>query len=489
MNDIDPMDLIYSLVGFPHETEWLEFKENSADPEQTGKDISALANAAAYHGRDFAYKIWGVRDRDHKLVGTIFNPLRKKAKGNQDLQIWLQAMLTFNANFDFETIESAAGKKFVVLKICAATEQPVRFNSIAYFRSGSSTTKLVPGSVREVELWRRLQRSGFESRAAVEDIRLDDLPDLLHLDAYYDLNDIKRPTTLDKVSEDLVEQGLAKIQDNGHYTITNLGALILGKRLSAFAGLRKRPLRVVRYADKGNFEIIEDKIFDEGYALALQEAEGYIMSIVPAEETVNGAFRKIVHAYPQRAVREFLSNAVIHQDLTVTSSGPFVGIYDNRIEFSNPGATLIPIERVLNAQPKTRNNDLADRLRLMDLCEEGGTGWDLAVAACEAQHLPAPRIESSEETGTKVTLFIGSAYSHMTKRERMDAVYWHACLKYAQAESMNNQSLRERFGLGDERKDSLAISRLIRECCESGVIREEDEDAGTRYKRYIPGWV
>lgn len=46
------------------------------------------------------------------------------------------------------------------------------------------------------------------------------------------------------------------------------------------------------------------------------------------------------------------------------------------------------------------------------------------------------------------------------------------------SESMSNQSLRERFGLPDEKKNGVAISRLIRGRSESKLIREEDGDAG-----------
>lgn len=67
------------------------------------------------------------------------------------------------------------------------------------------------------------------------------------------------------------------------------------------------------------------------------------MSVSPAEEVVEGALRRIIHAYPQGAIRELLSNMVIHQDLTVASSGPLVGLYDNRVEFSNPGALLFQL--------------------------------------------------------------------------------------------------------------------------------------------------
>lgn len=46
------------------------------------------------------------------------------------------------------------------------------------------------------------------------------------------------------------------------------------------------------------------------------------------------------------------------------------------------------------------------------------------------------------------------------------------------SESMSNQSLRERFGLPDEKKNGVAISRLIRERSENKLIEEEDGDAG-----------
>lgn len=488
MGTADDIELIYSLIGYPSETEWLEFKEGNGDPERVGKDISALANAAAYHGRDYAYKLWGVDDGTRQLKGTPFDPLTKKAKGNQDLQIWLRSQLSSNANYDFKKIEHE-GRSFVVLKIWAATGQPVYFDGTAYIRVGSSTTKLVAGSAKEAELWRRLQTGLFEERLAEKDVLPSEVSELLDIESYFDLLHVKKPSSLEGMMTELHEQGLVAYQDNGRCAVTNLGALLVARKMSAFPGLRKRALRIVRFEGKGSFNILDDVCFDRGYALALPEAERHIMSMIPAREVVDGAFRRIETVYPQRAVRELLSNTVIHQDLTDGTTGPMVGIYDNRLEFCNPGVTLIPTERVLNAQPKTRNGELARCMRHMDLCEEGGTGWDLAVAACEAMHIPAPRMTSEEGMGTRVTLFGDRAYDRMTKAERKAAVYWHACLAYAQDEPMGNQSLRGRFGLDDSKASSVAMSRLIRECCNEGLIKEEDADAGTKYRRYIPFWA
>lgn len=164
-------------------------------------------------------------------------------------------------------------------------------------------------------------------------------------------------------------------------------------------------------------------------------------------------------------------------------------IFSHRIEFTNPGASLIPVERLLNALPKTRNGLLVNALRLMDICEEEGTGRDVVIEACEEAHLRSPEARTDELDGTVVTLFDVDGFGGMTKRQRKEAVYWHACLCYARRDAMSNQSVRERFGLDDSRASRLAVSRLIRECCEEGLIREEDPTVGTRYRRYIPAWA
>lgn len=488
MGEASDMELIYTLIGYPDETEWLEFKEGNNDPGRIGKDISALANIAASLGRPRAYKIWGVEDRGHALVGTSFDPYHTKAKGNQDLQIWLRTMLSLHASYEFNVIEHE-GKKYVALVIDAALNRPVCFDKKAYIRVGSSTTELIPGSAAELKLWSRLQSEDYESRPAERDCDLLEIEEKIDIDAYFSLLGMRRPSELEVAVDFLKEQGLVSAQDNGRYTINNLGALLVGRRLTAFPGLRKRQIRVVSYYGSDFLDKASDTTFDCGYAMALSQAEDHISSLLPKKDKLSGAFRRLETSYPQRAIRELLSNMVIHQDLADTHSAPVVSVFQGRIEFSNPGMSLVPWERMLNAQPKSRNAALADLLRQMHLCEEQGSGWDIVVASCEREHLAAPKVESDETLGTRVTLYEDNAYSRMKKAERMDAVYWHACLLYAGGNSMGNQSLRERFGLDDSRKNMVAISRLIKECCDEGIIKEEDEGSGDKYRRYIPFWA
>ena len=96
--------LLKELVSLPTETEWLEFKHNNFDPEMIGEDISALANSAAYKGKEKAYMVWGVHNETHAVLGTNYNQY-SKLKGNQELGNWLRTLLSNNADFDFYDVK------------------------------------------------------------------------------------------------------------------------------------------------------------------------------------------------------------------------------------------------------------------------------------------------------------------------------------------------------------------------------------------------
>jgi len=89
MNTQELTALLDRLCNEPHETEWLEFKENQYEPQLLGEYLSALANAACLAGKQRGYLVFGIQNQTHAVVGTQFNPYAVKAKGNQDLLIWL----------------------------------------------------------------------------------------------------------------------------------------------------------------------------------------------------------------------------------------------------------------------------------------------------------------------------------------------------------------------------------------------------------------
>jgi predicted HTH transcriptional regulator len=77
--------LLRPLVALPSETEWVEFKENNAEPRDIGEYLSAIADAAALNRQSVGFVIWGIKDHIHKIVGTLFRPKPTKV-GNQELE-------------------------------------------------------------------------------------------------------------------------------------------------------------------------------------------------------------------------------------------------------------------------------------------------------------------------------------------------------------------------------------------------------------------
>ncbi|WP_296828830.1 helix-turn-helix domain-containing protein [uncultured Megasphaera sp.] len=78
--------LVQELCNLPTETPWVEFKHNNYDADMIGRDISALANGAAWKEKSYAYMVWGIDDESHHIVGTDYN-LQTMKKGDQELEI------------------------------------------------------------------------------------------------------------------------------------------------------------------------------------------------------------------------------------------------------------------------------------------------------------------------------------------------------------------------------------------------------------------
>jgi predicted HTH transcriptional regulator len=229
----------------------------------------------------------------------------------------------------------------------------------------------------------------------------------------------------------------------------------------------------------------EDTI-QRGYAASFEENIRYIEALIPSKEIIDGALRKRQYPYPVIALREIIANALIHQDFSVTGTGPTIEIFENRIEITNSGIPLIDIYRIIDNPPKSRNEKLASLMRKLGICEELGTGWDKIVTTCELNQLPAPKIELYEES-TKVTLYSKIPFTNISLEDKLWACYLHACIMYVQGEHLTNSSLRKRFVLNDT--SSGSISRLIKEAIAKNLIKPLDPLTAPRYMKYIPIWA
>ncbi|WP_281863986.1 ATP-binding protein [Planomicrobium okeanokoites] len=266
----------------------------------------------------------------------------------------------------------------------------------------------------------------------------------------------------------------------------NLGAILFANNLSEFPNLKRKSVRVIVYAGKGKLETIREAEGNKGYAVGFEGLINFIDNLLPRNEVIKKALRQEVLIYPELSVRELVANAIVHQDFSITGTGPMIEIFENRMEITNPGIPLVNVERFLDSPPRSRNESLASFLRRVGVCEERGSGFDKVVAQTETYQLPPPTVEVLDNH-TKVTLYAPKSFSNMEQDERIHACYLHACLKYVMKEHLTNGTLRSRFGLEDSQNS--VVSRLIRDSVNAGRIKPLKPDTAPRHMKYIPFWA
>ena len=399
--------LVRELCKLPGETEWIEFKVNNSQPQSIGEYIAALANSAALYGKTHGYLIWGIEDRSHAIVGTKFEPIGAK-KGNEPLESWLLQLLRPRIDFRFHEV-MVDEHRVVLLEIDRAAYQPVSFEGTEYIRVGSTKKRLKEYPGKEQALWRIFDRIRFEDGTAAERVSGEKV--LLSLDypSYFDLLEAPLPDGRDAILDVLRRDGLIEPSKAGGFNITNLGAILFAKKLSAFPHLKRKSVRVIQYHGKDRTNTIREQEGGRGYASGFEGLINYIDGILPTNEIVEKALRRTVPMFPELAIREIVANALIHQDFSITGAGPMIEIFDDRIEFTNPGEPLVDTQRFLDTPPISRNEALASLMRRVRICEERGSGIDKVAFQVEYYQLPAPLFEVPPGF-TRVVLFFPQGF-------------------------------------------------------------------------------
>lgn len=349
-----------------------------------------------------------------------------------------------------------------------------------YIRSAGHTVRMSRQQVRHAIA--DSEGFAFEERIAKHCLTDNEVLALLNYRKLFELLERKVPSTTEGILEFMEELGICCQESNG-YGITNLGAMLFANSLGDFDNVKGRSVTVRRYAGNNNRQLLLEQTENMGYAVGLDNIIAFVMKNT-GTEVIEGAVRELVPTYPMVAIREFVANALVHQDFAVSGMPITIEIFGNRLVITNPGYSLNDVNRLIDLPPHSRNEQMAQLMLQLGLCERRGSGVDRAVEAMEKMFLPAYKAESGADF-TRVTLFPQKPISDMTKEERVEACYQHCCLNFADNEAMNNQSVRERFGL-NKNKSALA-SHIISDTVASGLIKAAKPDSESRkYVAYVP---
>lgn len=453
------------------ETQNLEFKEakNQYDTHKLCRYCVALANEGGGH------LVLGVADKPPcPVVGSA------AFADVQDTTEKLFERLGFRV--EVEAVAHPDGR-VVVFSV------PARPRGTAYHLDGAylmrSGEELVPMSEDRLRKIFAEGQPAWLENIAQKNASGQDVVQLLDTQAFFDRLRMPYPTDQTGVLNRLCDERLIERSAQGFH-ILNIAAVLLAKNLRNFPDIARKAPRIIVYTGESKLQTQSDVFSEKGYAIGFEGLVQQVMDKLPQNEIIEGAIRKAVKLLPDVVIRELLANALIHQDFDTGGASPIVEIFANRVEISNPGEPIVPVERFIDGY-QSRNERLADLMRRFGICEEKSSGIDRVVESAEIMQLPAPEFLTSHRR-TIVVIHGPRAFKDMNGGDRVRACYQHCVLQYVLRKQMTNQSLRERFGLPASAGNT--VSPIITATQEQGLIKSDpNAPSSKRYARYIPAWA
>ncbi len=465
-----------SLHPVKTELNELDWKSGlSEKSERLAQHISAFANQTG--GGTFAF---GVNND-----ASLFTPSREQA---EDIIKKLGNIARNNLNISIRIEHTSVdmdGYGILLVHVPEQKDKPVYLRGMtiydSYYRSAGQTHKMSRPQVHV--MLAAAEGLTFEDRTATSRITAEKVMTLLDFAQFYKLVNKPVPSGIDHIVGGMETYGFCRKED-GAWSITNLGAVLLARDLKYFPSLAFKNVVVRQYKGNNNLHLSSETFFHEGYALSLDKIVSHIMSLLGKTELIRTPFRENKYPYPEVSIRELVANALIHQDFDMQGMTLSVEIFGNRLTITNPGVPLIDTNRFIDMPPKSRNEKVAQSMFLFNLCEKRGSGMDRAVAGVEEMRLPAIRIEKGEYF-TRASLFPLVKYTEMSKSDKVQACYQHTCLLYENGMELTNASLRMRLDMN--KNNSAGASRIISDTVEAGLIKLSDKaPESKKYSSYVP---
>lgn len=459
-------DYLKALLG-QRENRRLEFKEarTSYSYDKFLEYVAGIGNAGG------GVMLFGVSDSGD-VVGSLAFRNPQELEHKVHVKIGVRII----------TREITSGEKRVLVVQIPGRQRgvPLDLDGRYLLRTGESLVSMTAHQLREI-----FNEGNQEPavRPVKENLTGTEVAQLLDIEAHFQLLGISPPGHNDEKLRSLAGAHLLVIEADDSYSITAAGALFLARDLNDFPTLAWRRVRLLKYSGNNRLNSIVDHFETTGYGIGFERIMDLINSHVPTREYIGGGRRVERPLYHPTAIREFLANALVHQDLDVEGVQITIEIFDDRIEIKNPGRPLIDVRRFVD-EARTRNRELSDVMRLARLCEARGSGIDRALTDIEGDAMPAPEFHAENDV-TTVVLFGERSFDVMTMPERVWATFLHACVKHVASQALTNSSLRARFGLKAE-KTTLA-SATITATMDQGLIRLDPRvGASRKHARYMP---
>ena len=345
----------------------LEFKESLS--LSFARELVALANTIG--GRI----ILGVRDNGIVTGVRDSNTLRSRVQyiaRNCDPRV---------------TVRVQPMGEVIVVHVKESDSKPVQCSDGFFWRQGAVTQKMSRNEIRD--FFRVEGAVHFDLAPCPRFVYPEDF-DHEKYDSWLRISGI---TGKPRVEDVLVNIEAAE-RANGKLLFRNAGVLFFAKNVRHFFPEAYITCLLARGTDK--VHILDRKDFSGGILADIEDALRFAERNTRTAYRIDGLQRQDISEYPSQALREAITNAVMHRDWFFEGANVFVELYSDRIEVVSPGTLPQGLSLGnLGSRSVRRNALIADLLHRIGFIEKAGTGILRIREEAREQGCPEPSFEAN----------------------------------------------------------------------------------------------
>lgn len=340
----------------------VEFKERVS--QSLARQFAGFANAAG------GKVLLGVDDTGTVVGVEDSNALRARI---QDL--------ARNCDPPVQIVVEPVGR-VIVIEVRESEDKPVQCADGFFARQGAVTQKLTQREIRD--FFRTEGAIRFDLTPCPR-FRYPDDFDRDRFDAWLRLSDI---TGEPAVEEALLNLGVAE-RTGDTLRFRNAGVLFFAREPRRFF----RDAYLTCFLAKGGDRtyMLDRGDYGQGIVRDIEDALRFVARNTRTAQRIEGLKRDEISEYPMKAVREAITNAVMHRDWFFEGANVFVEVYSDRLEIVSPGSLPTGMTAAdLGSRSVRRNPLVSDLLHRIGYIEKAGTGIRRIREEAERHGCPQP---------------------------------------------------------------------------------------------------
>lgn len=441
---------------------YIEYKEEVPNPQTLSKTMVSFSNTKG--GRI----IIGVEDKSYKIVGI---------KSNFDIEEYVMNVASNNCDpiiTPAVELHTYGEKLIVIVDVPAGSIKPYHLkgksvDGSTYIRVGSTCRLADKANI--ARLMREAVNESFD-RLSISKTSDDDL-DFGKIERHQILKFDRMGTPKEKISDSYLKKIGIKKNAEKRSLITCGGMLLFGKAPQNISILSKANFKIARFKGKEMGNIIDHDVIEGTLDDQIEKTAQFVQKHMLFSGAIRGLKREDKFTYPMPAIREIITNAVVHRDYSRAANESIMcRIFDDRIEVESPG--LLPmgvrVENLGEVQ-NTRNPLIARFLFDMNYFDEWGQGIKRIIESCKSNGNPQP-VFQEKDTTFMVTVFSKSGSIKFSFKERSALL-----IDYIKSsKEIASQRYQELTGIG-RAQAAKDFEQLIK----SGMIRRTGKGRNIKY--------